>query len=225
MANYSIKGVVKLDLTAEQSEWATAVLEEACTYLNCLDAGKVTSEALSSLSTEAQTLVDGLQGVTPDFGVYVENGSVRVFDTFGFETEMAARWVKLVLNKFDIATPVSFNYILDWDKAVPGGYGGGAIIVTRHRVITFDLDEMVASELAKQKAIDELCALVEAAGGDVLDNHVANDIEDLGTNIGERGVHAQIEFLMSSGWSVCRIKNLLTGASKEGPDVTDSAPD
>ena len=209
MADYYTKGIVKLTLIEEQIIWAHKVLEEACKYLRLLSEGRITELYEYSLSKEAQIIVEDLVGVYPTYDIFVENGSLLVWDDSDFETEVIARWVKVVLNQFNIETPVSFQYIRDCNKARPDAYGGGAVVVTKHRITTFDLDKMVACEIAELKEVNELYTLIEYVGGDVLDKAMAENIESLGTDLADKNVLAWIEYHLSLGWSAAQIKEII----------------
>jgi len=155
MADYWTHFCFDVPATPEQSAWLCMVHSDACRLLEASenDDGDDLSNPFKLVATDADAadagaelaaqFADDSPGVT--LGYAAEVGGVRVRSEDGLGNfDYAAMLAQLFLRHFMLDDVIPFEWSLTCSVPCPDGYGGGAAVVSRHRIERFDTWDFVA---------------------------------------------------------------------------------
>lgn len=148
MTDYCTKTCFVIPLEEEQAREALAIMQD---FENCLEQRRA-GEEMTPLCPETAALIDLADESFETLGVEgeVDKTGLIITDTDGVpELELIADFVQAMLHRFEIDEPVEVRYVHSTSRPKLDGYGGGAMLIDRKSVMTFDVESWLPEAHAK----------------------------------------------------------------------------
>ena len=111
--------------------------KEACEHLLALTLMAQRERSIPSwgaLRQDYDSLMAGYAGVYPEYHAVIcteEMGQLWIYGTKCFDAGFVAHLIQLVMRRFDLDTPIHFEWANIHDNPYPNSFGGGAFVVTK----------------------------------------------------------------------------------------------
>ena len=129
MADYFTNFSLALPLNPEQRQYAVQIAEQALAYRN---------EEVPFPDTFPEALKDETEDWC--FETEADNEGIWIHSQYGGQ-ESACAFIQHLLQKYDFAPAVAFEWSHDCSKPLTDAYGGGAAFVTSTEIETFSTHE------------------------------------------------------------------------------------
>jgi hypothetical protein len=158
MADYYTHFCFIIPASAAQVQWLFRLHDAACRLLAAADVDRVASKILTrdaAIFGPARDLAErfadhGQSGL--EIHYEPADGGARVLSADGCgNAEYAAALAHLFLRHFGIDQVVALQWSLTCSEPRPDGFGGGAAMISRHRITLFDTHRFLAEAMRREQ--------------------------------------------------------------------------
>lgn len=205
MTDYRTKASFAVALTPEQADWASRVLKGCQDWLRSglLHGGDHSHAAIpDDIADAVSTIVSNMDDQELALNVRYGDGCLHVWEEMDFDYDFVARWLRVVLQHFNLDKPWSFDWSYDCSSPKHDGYGGGACVLNRHEIDRFETTSWLHDATLAMETRLKARQLCESGryGERELDDFVHDFASSAASSVNNAGVLEQLTWLMARGW-------------------------
>lgn len=201
MANYFTQFSFVIPMTPEQRAWFMQVHELATTLIAYAEdtPSQHTGEAPPDVMSAALKIAEG-RDLSPCAQVACddEDGTIWVGSEDSGDVDYVGDLVQAFLKRFALDLVVAFQWACTCDRPRLDGFGGGAMVITRRSLASFNSGAFVDTAV---KAVTERLRLKPDEELPDLDDVVHDIASSLASDANNGSIGAQLDFLFEHGWN------------------------